>query len=295
MANEIPLWVRGLSSIAHAAPGVGAVLGESLMFRTRRRPGSAGERAVLERAERISVPTAHGDLAVWRWGAGPTVLMVHGWNGRAGQLAAFVEPLVALGYEVVAFDAPGHGESPGTRSSLVHFAEAVHEVIEELRPMLGPIHAIVAHSMGGPAVVYAMRRWRERQGPNGIERALADSELPVRRFVLIAPPIDVNEFLSSFVRMTALGARAEALMKARVEKKLGVAFDDLYAPPIARTLRAPALVLHDQEDREVPIDRGRRLAAAWPAATLVETRGLGHVRILADPGVVARVVEFVAA
>ena len=43
------------------------------------------------------------------WGAGPVVYLVHGWAGHRGQLAAFVPPLVAYGYRVVAFDAPSHG------------------------------------------------------------------------------------------------------------------------------------------------------------------------------------------
>src|SRR6478672_6561261 len=35
------------------------------------------------------------------FGEGPTVYLVHGWGGRASQLAAFVEPLVAKRHRVV--------------------------------------------------------------------------------------------------------------------------------------------------------------------------------------------------
>jgi pimeloyl-ACP methyl ester carboxylesterase len=53
------------------------------------------------------------------------------------------------------------------------------------------------------------------------------------------------------------------------------------------------LVVHDRDDREVPIEHGRRLAATWPLAELRETDGLGHRRILRDPNVVATAVAFV--
>jgi alpha-beta hydrolase superfamily lysophospholipase len=55
-------------------------------------------------------------LATWSYGKGPTILLVHGWNGHAAQLRAFVSPLVDAGYRVVAFDQPAHGQSSGART-----------------------------------------------------------------------------------------------------------------------------------------------------------------------------------
>ena len=53
------------------------------------------------------------DLNVWDWGNGPTVLLVHGWNGNAAQFSGFVPPLVRSGYYVAAPDLPAHGSSGG--------------------------------------------------------------------------------------------------------------------------------------------------------------------------------------
>ena len=57
---------------------------------------------------------------------------------------------------------------------------------------------------------------------------------------------------------------------------------------------APLLVIHDQDDRDVPPHHGAAVAASWPGAQLVETTGLGHSRILRDAGVVAQAVSFIA-
>ena len=54
-------------------------------------------------------------------------------------------------------------------------------------------------------------------------------------------------------------------------------------------------MIHDQDDREVPLPHGERLAAAWPGARLVTTTGLGHRRILRDPAVLDAVVAELAA
>jgi alpha-beta hydrolase superfamily lysophospholipase len=80
-------------------------------------------------------------IRAWRWGSGPAVLLVHGWEGRGAQLAAFVDPLVEAGLSVVTFDAPGHGASTGSRSSLPHFAWGVRGVSDAI----GGTRAIIGH------------------------------------------------------------------------------------------------------------------------------------------------------
>src|SRR4051794_27933537 len=86
------------------------------------------------------------------WGTGPRVYLVHGWGGHRLQLAAFVEPLVAAGFQVVTYDAPSHGDSgPGglgrRRSSPLEPMQAIGTVIEAHRPA----HAILGPSPGAAA------------------------------------------------------------------------------------------------------------------------------------------------
>jgi pimeloyl-ACP methyl ester carboxylesterase len=61
----------------------------------------------------------------------------------------------------------------------------------------------------------------------------------------------------------------------------------------AAALRAPALVIHDRSDREVPFASGEAIARAWRGAELLATEGLGHSRILRDPATVDRATRFV--
>jgi pimeloyl-ACP methyl ester carboxylesterase len=58
-------------------------------------------------------------------------------------------------------------------------------------------------------------------------------------------------------------------------------------------MRAPLLVMHDEQDRAVPVECGAILAEAWPGAELTKTQGLGHNRILRDPKAIADAVAFV--
>jgi pimeloyl-ACP methyl ester carboxylesterase len=219
------------------------------------------------------------------------VLALHGWDGRGGQFFGMAPELVARGFQLVVFDAPGHGEARGQRSSLLHFADAFDDVAEEVRPTFGPLHGVVAHSMGGAAVTYALSRFTRRASPS-IERPIRDVGLPARRFVFLAPPIDVGDFVRTFITRTGLHGETEIELRRSIEERFGVRMQDLHAPTLATELRAPLLVIHDESDREVPLAAGRALADAWPGAQLSVTRALGHMRILRDPAVVERTASF---
>ena len=80
-----------------------------------------------------------------------------------------------------------------------------------------------------------------------------------------------------------------------VEQRIGERMENLQALRHARRIGAPLLVLHDEQDRAVPVTCGESLVRAWPGAELRKTRGLGHKRILRDPQVIASSVDFINA
>ena len=278
--------VRSLfSGIQAFSPGLAAELAAVAMFRTARRKPDAWEQELGARAEALQIPTASGSVAVQRWGKGPLVMLVHGWNGRGSQLGAFVEPLVSSGFQVVTFDAPGHGASSGSTSSMVEFANAFDTVVDSVKPYFQPLAGVVAHSMGGAAVTFALGRAQARQ------RLEPAAKSP--RLAFIAPPIDVADFLHTVSSELGLSQRTQSALRSALERKVGLRVEDLHALRHAPTMTAPLLVLHDEEDRAVPIECGAALAQSWPGAELLRTRGLGHNRILRDPATVRAVVAHV--
>jgi pimeloyl-ACP methyl ester carboxylesterase len=200
------------------------------------------------------------------------VLLVHGWGSCGGHLGQFAAPLVAAGCSVVAFDAPGHGASGWGISSLPEFARSVLAAGRRW----GPLHAVIAHSLGSAAAVLAAR-W-------GLEPA---------RVALLAAPAHPASWISPFAQALDLDADVVARMRERMERRLAFRWDQLDVVAAAREARAPALVVHDRDDPVVPWTDGAAVAAAWPGATLVTTRGLGHRNVLCDPEVVRMVTDFV--
>jgi len=261
---------RALSAIA---PAAAAKLAMVLFRRPPRHQASESERAALETGER-TLSLDGRTLAIWRWGKGPAVLLVHGWGSRASRLASFVTPLTDSGFSVVAFDAPGHGASAGRLSSLPQFISAIQAVAREI----GGVEAIVAHSMGGAATTLAMGRG-----------------LRTGRAVFLAPAADPAGYSERFAATLGLSTDVLARMRRSIEHRFGQKWWDFDVLSAARTMTAPLLVFHDRDDADVAWTDGAAIASAWPGAELVSTTGLGHRRIVHDPEVVSRAVAFVTA
>jgi pimeloyl-ACP methyl ester carboxylesterase len=265
-------WLRGLFSLLdRVSPWTGAWLGDRLFFTPPSPRRSEGER-LLGLARRFSVRSGGRRIAAWRWGSGPAVVMLHGWGGRGAQWTSFVAPLVHHGFSVVAFDAPGHGASGRGLSSAVDFARALRTVVERS----GGAHAIVAHSLGASAVALALR-----QG------------LLCRRVVFVGPAADPPSWIERFANTLGISPRIAERMRQRSERRLAISWAELSIVRHAPAFDTPLLVVHDRDDQEVPWTDGAAIAAAWPGARLLTTSGLGHNRVLRDPGVVAEAVEFV--
>ncbi len=269
--TKAPRWMRrALRFGERVAPDVTARFAERVFLSPRRLRRPIPEEAVLLSGTRSSVRYQGMALPVWSWGEGPTVLLVHGWEGRGSQLArAYVEPLTERGYRVVAFDMPGHGDAPSSPMSVIDFAE----VIQRVARALGPIHAIVAHSVAGAAAVMAQARTH-----------LAD------RLVIIAAPLHPRDFFRGYVDALELSPAMERRVLARLTARYGISLVDVDTRHSAPLIEVPVLVVHDESDPAVPYNHGTALAAALPRASLLSTQGLAHQRVLRAEPVIARVI-----
>jgi pimeloyl-ACP methyl ester carboxylesterase len=272
---RVPPWVRaGFKVAGSISPAAAARLGNKLFFTPPRAPLRPEERAVLARGERFSLSVG-GQRVVGRvWGEGPTVLLAHGWGGHSGQMTALVDPAVAAGFRAVAIDLPGHGESAGRLSSLVHFDAA----LTGAAALWKPLHGIAAHSFGAAASTYALSRG-----------------LSARRVVFFAPPVRFDSFWVRFRSSVGVSDEVWRRMMREAESWLEVRFDGIAPFDLAPRMRAPLLVFHDPEDREMAFEEGAELVSRWPGAALRRVEHLGHLRLLRDARCVAEAIDFLRA
>lgn len=256
-------------------PGPATSLAYRLWFTTRRFPLTAHERDTLARGKRFEIEVSGRPVIVYAWGQGPAVLMVHGWHGAASNFVEFVEPLAAAGFRVVAFDAPAHGASPGKRTTLPEIVKAM----EVLADNIGPLHAIIGHSFGVLCLTFA----------------LAMKRISPDRVVCISSPARLEGLFASFSDTLGLPRVVRKRFCARLEHDFGADIWARLSPENqAASFDVPALMIHDADDRSVPIEESEALSRVWRNSRLVRTEKLGHRRILADANVIRRVVNFLS-
>jgi pimeloyl-ACP methyl ester carboxylesterase len=244
---------------------------------------AARARFHLRNARWVSVPTMHGTIQAYIYepenvGAStPSVLIAHGWTSEASFMAVFAEQLRRVGFRVVAFDQPAHGKSPGERASLFDCARALHEVAIQL----GPIHSVVAHSMGCLASLVA------GEGAAPMPRAY-----PFERYVLLSTPNRFRDITREFSEELGLSAAARRTYEGHLERIAHRRIQDFTAARMLAATGRPALLLHARDDHEVRFANSEEIAAACPQATLAAFDGLGHRNILFAPPVIRAVVTY---
>ncbi len=238
----------------------------------RRRDTSKEEQQLLQAAIRRSIEHNGLELVVWSWGVGEPVLLMHGWESRASHLAAFVQPLLGKGYQVIALDAPAHGESSGDSTDVMDFGRALVKVAAHF----GPLTAVIAHSMGSAASLYAFSQ--------GVE---------VKASVHLAGPASLTRLLHGTANQAGLDAQEIIRLEAMMVERLASPLSAMDLGSLSAGMKHPALILHDPEDREIPFSESKALSQAWPAAVLEAVESVGHRRILQSSSVVAAAVNFI--
>lgn len=236
---------------------------------TRKTRGAEHARTQWQREQ--DVKTSEGRIHLAEIGSGPIIALVHGWEGSSEDWGTLAPAAAAQGYTALAMDLPAHGQSEGSWTSILASAHALRDVQMALDR---PFHAVVGHSLGCAVAGEALL-----------------AGLAAERAVLIAPP---RRYIDG-VRALALqlgfnDAQTAELVTAL--RDIGVDPDLLDLPRTAASMSIPALILHSDDDRVIPLKAARSVADAWPGSRFVELSGLGHRRILGDARVAATVCDF---
>lgn len=233
------------------------------------------DEAVLAKGKNYRIPFEGGELAVTTWGDnGPTVLLMHGWGGARAQMTGFVEPLLAAGYRVVAYDQPAHGESDGKMTNVLEIAPTMDLVMQRE----GKIDAIIAHSFGTLITSYALVK-RNFPAPS--------------RLVYLG---SFNRLLDSLPRFQVLANLPDEIMhglRDMITENFGEnVLEEIVNENFVKQIHIPALMFHDRADNVTPVEDSRAIANAWDEAQYIETNGLGHRGALQSVEVHEQVKQF---
>ncbi len=253
--------IRATRHVLNIVPDqLGFPLLRTLSARVNRSPLNTQEKLAMQQAERFTL----AGRPAYRWGRGPTVLLLHGWAGRAGQMAPLGVELAEAGFQAVAFDVRGHGEAPGRSTSWSTFFRDIGAVYRALNQ---PLHACVGHSAGALSLM-ALRQ---------------DGRIQAERYVTICSPSHPFPALDFIRRILA---PSEGVMKAYqqdVATQFGSTWEELKSGSSYRGVGRETLLLYDLGDKIVPPSEGDKLVALYPKSNLEKLGPAGHTRVLATP------------
>jgi len=198
---------------------------------------------------------------------------IHGWAGRGTQFRKFFDPFMRAGFRILSFDGPAHGKSKGQRTSVIEFEEVVRKLWSNTSPPVG----VIAHSFGGTVSLYSAFRG-----------------LPISKLIMIGTPIIGDLVIKGFLKAVNGSEKTAEAFKTRLKEKYGRTFEEFSAEYLLPRLQEPIelLIIHDEDDRESPIQHAEAGIKLYPTAQLLRTKGLGHNRILRDQQVIETCLSF---
>jgi pimeloyl-ACP methyl ester carboxylesterase len=235
----------------------------------------------------------------------PVVLLIHG-SGMDGTIWQLQTRYLAhRGFRAVAVDLPGHGRSEGAAlNSIEAMADWITRFIAAAN--LGAVH-VVGHSMGTFIALELASRYPHLA--QTITLCGTATAMPVHPDLLAAAANDLGEAAALMASwghdkpahvgvnptpgLWMLGG-ARALVENSTPGVLAADFAACVAYSAALTAAAtvtcPATVVIGLGDRMTPPKSGRALAAALPAAKVVELAGTGHSMMTENPRAVKQAI-----
>lgn len=281
VAPRYPVSLRlirfAFATLGRLFPGPMAQLAFRLFTTPRKRAKHKVSDAILEQAEVFDFLYGAQMLKGYQWGTGDRIiLLVHGWESRGTALRSFVPALVKQGFKVVAFDAPAHGNSGFTRTTLPHYGGAIRAIINRV----GGVYGVIAHSFGGASTVFTL--------------ANLDNSIEIKRMVMVACPSNFADMLDQFLRAInappALAKRFENIVSSVVKVPISEA-NVSHLMPKAKI--EDLLVVHDRHDQVVPFAQGELIANTQPNSQMLISKGWGHFALMKNEEIIERVTHFI--
>lgn len=234
----------------------------------------AHEIEVLDKSEKEIFQFKGFDIQTYNWKGGKdSVLLIHGWEGQAGNFADLIEKLQAQNYTIYAFDGPSHGFSSKGKTSLFEFTELVGIFIEKFG-----VKKLVSHSFGGVATTFAL---------------FNNQHLHIDKYVLLTTPDKFSERIDDVSEAIGISEKVKNKLIQHIEKETDLDVNSLNVCDFVKVINVDkALIIHDKNDKVLPIHRSKNVYQNWKNCDFMEIEGTGHFKILRTDFVLDKVLSF---
>jgi esterase/lipase len=210
-------------------------------------------------------------LRKW-WSAKKKLLFLHGWESRGSAFFKVIPIFVSAGFEVFAWDGPGHGDSPG-RST--HLPDYVEKLKIDLLEVNQDFYGVIGHSFGGASLSLLLGR-----------------DFCPKKVVIIAAPAYIKNIFTKFCENLSLSIEAQEKLFQVAHQKTGHSTESVSLINHDLSLLSRVLVIHDCFDKEISVQEFYDLQKKWEGGEFLETKKLGHRRIIREKALALEITQF---
>lgn len=260
------------------SPSFAAYQAIDLFTRPYGKPRKPRKSGWFQKAEPLILVTNRLKITGFRWRANrendKKILIIHGFAGSVSSFDRYLSGLLNRGYDVYAYEAPGHGNSEGERLNAHLYAQ----VLQDIMVAHGPFDGFMAHSLGGLSLMLALH-----ENPPENEPLIA----------LIAPATESTTAADKFFEFLQLPDSLRKTFEDQIKKRTGKSLEWFSIRRVLPQIKARILWLHDASDTTTPIgDVYPLLQLPLPNVHFHFTEGLGHSGIYKDNNVKRKILEF---
>lgn len=234
----------------------------------------ATELEILNKSKKEIFEFKDFEIQTYKWKGGKEkILLIHGWEGQAGNFSPIIKELIRNNYSVYAFDGPSHGFSSKGKTSLFEFTELVGVLIEKYG-----VSQLISHSFGGVATTYSL---------------FNNKNLIIDKYVLLTTPDKFSERIDDVSKISGITDKVKSKLINRLEQELKINVSDINVSDFVKNINVKhALIIHDKMDKIVPIKQSRNVYNNWKNCQFIEVEKTGHFGILKNGLVIKSVIEF---
>ncbi|QSS97636.1 alpha/beta fold hydrolase [Psychroflexus sp. ALD_RP9] len=197
-------------------------------------------------------------IQTYHWpGNGETVLLVHGWDSNTSRWKSLVKELKASNFNIIAFDAPAHGNSTGALLNVPLYAEVLEELISIHKP-----NYLVGHSIGAMTLIFNQFKFKDSN--------------KIKKQVLLGAPSEMKLIMKDYQKILQLSPKFMSELNTYFKQKFGYYFQEFSIAEFAKSVHVPSLIIHDQYDKIAPVEAAKSISKNLKNSRLIITEGAGH-------------------
>ncbi|MEZ4802213.1 MAG: alpha/beta fold hydrolase [Gelidibacter sp.] len=213
-------------------------------------------------------------IMTYRWlGTKSTILLVHGWESNSYRWKNLVHELKKKGHNIIALDAPAHGNSGSRFFNALLYSEFINIVANRFQPEI-----IIAHSVGGMATAFFQNKYQLHS---------------VKKMVLLGAPSEFTDVLKRYTDMLGYNQRITNQLNLTIVNRFGDKPENFSTAKYLESIDSKGLIIHDEQDKIIPYSDALLIKNSFKNSKLITTKGLGHS--LNDESVAAHIYDFIEA